>query len=177
MVCFTACALMAQSAWHHGHMPDRQDSDREVLTSLPRSRPVRRSAKRGDREDSSASAKDGAAAPTTTTAAPKRTAKPRAANAKAPAASTKPRTTNETSRPAGAPPKPANAAHRPSVAPRRKVPPAGYAAPDSRAEAADASAAIELVSTAIQAANELAQIGLTVGRQTLRTMIDRLPKP
>ena len=35
----------------------------------------------------------------------------------------------------------------------------------------------ELVTTAIQAAGELAQIGLTVGGQVLRRAVDRLPKP
>ena len=62
-------------------------------------------------------------------------------------------------------------------APRRKVPAAGYAAPSSRADEPPASAGAELISTTIQAAAELAQIGLTVGRQTLQSMLDRLPKP
>ncbi|HYM57446.1 MAG TPA: hypothetical protein VES79_05735 [Solirubrobacteraceae bacterium] len=35
----------------------------------------------------------------------------------------------------------------------------------------------ELVTTAIQAAGELAQIGLTVGGQIIRRAVDRLPKP
>ena len=35
----------------------------------------------------------------------------------------------------------------------------------------------ELVTTAIQAAGELAQIGLTVGGQVLRRAVNRLPKP
>jgi hypothetical protein len=63
------------------------------------------------------------------------------------------------------------------VAPRRKVPAAGYAAPETRGDAPTGSAGAELISTTIQAAAELAQIGLTVGRQTLRSMLDRLPKP
>ena len=54
-------------------MPERPDSDREVLTSLPRSRPVRRSAKRGDRP-----AADGAASASSKPVAPR---KPRAAKA------------------------------------------------------------------------------------------------
>ncbi|MDQ3723743.1 MAG: hypothetical protein M3376_11955, partial [Actinomycetota bacterium] len=69
-------------------------------------------------------------------------------------------------------------AERPRVPPQRKVPAAGYAAPDAGAgEATPGSAGAELIFTVIQAAIELAQIGLTVGRQTLQSMLDRLPKP
>jgi hypothetical protein len=35
----------------------------------------------------------------------------------------------------------------------------------------------ELVTTAIQAAGELAQIGISVGSQLLKRTLDRLPKP
>jgi hypothetical protein len=110
---------------------DRQDSDREVLTSLPRTRPVRRSDKR-------AKAPRKASAPKTQ--APKATAD-------------------------GA------------TAPPRKIPPAGYAAPTSQAPEDPVSASAELIATAIQAAGELTQIGYAVGRQTLRSMLDRLPRP
>jgi hypothetical protein len=123
---------------------ERPDGDREVLTSLPRSRPVRRSAKRGERGDAKASAKPAAR--------------------RAPAAKKKAA-------------KPTPAAQRPRPAPKRTVPPAGYAAPASRADDAQASGAADVLTTTIQAAAELAQIGLTVGRQTLRSMLDRLPKP
>jgi hypothetical protein len=61
--------------------------------------------------------------------------------------------------------------------PRRKIPPAGYAAPTSQAPEDPVSASAELVATAIQAAGELTQIGYAVGRQTLRSMLDRLPRP
>jgi hypothetical protein len=117
---------MTQSACHDAHVPEPTDSEREVLTSLPRSRPVRRSTKRPDR-------------PATETVAAK-------------------------------PPPPRDA-------PRRKVPAAGYAAPDGRAGEPTASAGAELINTTIQAAVELAQIGLAVGRQTLQSLLDRLPKP
>jgi len=143
---------------------DRQDSDREVLTSLPRTRPVRRSAKRGDRADvkaGTASTPSRRAAATKPKAA-KPAPKPRAAAVKA-------------KRPATAAAKP-KTSERPATAPRRKVPPAGYAAPTSHEHEGGAGTA-DLLSTTIQAAAELAQIGLTVGRQTLQSMIDRLPKP
>ena len=143
---------MTQSACHDAHVPERPDSDREVLTSLPRSRPVRRSSKRGERPS--------AARPSAKPVAPR---KPRAAKAAKP-----------TPTPAAeAPARPV----RPPVAPQRKIPAAGYAAPDTRDRDPAGSPATELVTTAIQAAAELAQIGMTVGRQTLQSMLERLPKP
>ena len=127
-----------------------------MLTSLPRSRPVRRSAKRGERAPAAEPAK-----------------KPAATRAKQPASASAARA----AKPA-APTGPAAPAAEPSrTPPRRKVPAAGYALPNTRADEPPASAGAELISTAIQAAGELAQIGLTVGRQTLQSMLDRLPKP
>ena len=159
-------------------MAKGQDSDREVLTSLPRSRPVRRSAKRGERPDPQNGAK----------ANPRRAAaKPRSAKATtAGAAKTTARTAKTTAAGSGpsaaraAKPKPRAArtnAERPRAAPTRKVPPAGYAAPTSRPQDPPSSGTAELISTTIQAAGELAQIGMTVARQTLQSMVDRLPKP
>jgi hypothetical protein len=148
---------LTQSACHDAHVPERPDSDREVLTSLPRSRPVRRSSKRGERPGV-----DGAARPSAKPVAPRR---PRAAKAAA-KPQAQPRST-----PAAEPPE------HPRVAPQRKIPAAGYAAPDARGSDSTASPVAALVTTTIQAAGELAQIGMTVGRQTLQSMIERLPKP
>ncbi|HVL31259.1 MAG TPA: hypothetical protein VM299_03430 [Solirubrobacteraceae bacterium] len=127
-------------------MADRPDSDREVLTSLPRSRPARRSDKRARRP------------------APDRPA------GGAPAAAATPR--------ASAPPKaaPKAASRRPRTAPRRSIPPAGYAAPPPDAHDGPPRPP-DLVGTAVQAAGELARIGFAVGRQTLRSVLDRLPRP
>ena len=36
---------------------------------------------------------------------------------------------------------------------------------------------VELVTTAVQAAGELAQVGLAIGGQILKRAVDRLPKP
>jgi len=152
---------MARSACHHAHVPKRQDPDREVLASLPRSRPVRRSAKRADRPATGAAAR--------ASAKPVAPRKPRAAKAAPKTAAPKPA--------ASKPAKPAPKAERQRVPPQRKVPAAGYAAPDARGGEPSASPGAELISTTIQAAAELAQIGLTVGRQTLKSMLDRLPKP
>lgn len=136
-----------------------------MLTSLPRSRPVRRSAKRGERAPAAG------ATGTVTKPPAARARKPAAAAAAKPATATAKKPSATAKQPAAA------AAEPPRSAPRRKVPAAGYAAPNTRADAPPASAGAELISTTIQAAAELAQIGLAVGRQTLQSMLDRLPKP
>jgi hypothetical protein len=161
---------------------DRQDFDREVLTSLPRSRPVRRSAKRSASPGARATGQAGAA-----TAAKPGAAKTgaRAAKRKPAAARARPAAKAPPTRAASGATKTATktateartSAEPPHVAPKRKVPPAGYAVPSSRADHPAASGAAELIGTTLQAAAELAQIGLTVGRQTLQSMVDRLPKP
>ncbi len=138
-----------------------------MLTSLPRSRPVRRSAKRAARPDPATA--DVMAKPAAKARKP--AAKPKIAVAAA-AATAKPKA-------AARPPRRPRAVvdDGPRQAPPRKIPPAGYASPTSNATAGDQSAAADLIGTALQAAGELAQIGVALGRQTLRSMIDRLPKP
>lgn len=118
-----------------------EDPKPDVLSSLPRSRPQRRSAKRD---------------------APKPAAK------KAPAAKRAP---------AG---KQAPAARKPAPKPRvhaapRRIPPAGFEPPRD-AEDRPAPSGVELVGTAIQAAGELAQIGLAVGGQALRSALGRISR-
>jgi hypothetical protein len=161
---------------------ERQDSDREVLTSLPRSRPVRRSAKRGARPDATNGAKASAktpprrAAPGSARAKKAATAATGAGAAKAASPRAAKPDATRAARPASKTTRAASDRAR-STPPKRKVPPAGYAAPTSRAEEPVTSGTAELISTTIQATAELAQIGLTVGRQTLQSMLDRLPKP
>ncbi len=55
------------------------------------------------------------------------------------------------------------------------MPAAGYAAPASGADEHE-SAVADLVTTTLQAAQELAQIGMDVGRAAVRSMLDRLPR-
>ena len=79
-----------------------------------------------------------------------------------------------------APPPPeatAPPADEPRTPPKRKVPAAGYAAPSGRDGDAEVSPMADLVTTTVAAANELAQIGMEVGRAALRSFLDRLPKP
>ena len=73
------------------------------------------------------------------------------------------------SRPAAAPAKPRTAAKEKAPA----VPPAGYATPtdDDRPRGTD------LVGTAVQAAGELAQIGIAAGGRAVKSAIQRLPRP
>lgn len=153
-----------------------------MLTSLPRTRPVRRSAKRGDRANAVSAPPHGAAPAKPRKAKARATAKapatkkavPKAAANATPRATAKPRARTT---PEASPGATADGAEGAGTTPRRKVPPAGYAAPSGRGDGGGGSGTADLLSTTIQAAAELAQIGLTVGRQTLQSMLDRLPKP
>ena len=147
-------------------MSDKPDEE-SVLGSLPDTRPTRFGAERRQR--------DGATA-TKVKATPKAPRKTAAAKPKPKAA-----------------PKPAaarSAAAKPKPAPARKPRPVRAGAPalaESTERARSAEPArepanappkgTELVTTAIQAAGELAQIGLAVGGQVLKRAVERLQKP
>ena len=118
-----------------------EDQTPEVLTSLPKTRPQRRSAKR-EAARANGAAKKPAVRKTTAAARPKAKAAPKA----------KPK-----------------AAAGPKAAPRPKLPPAGFASPQG--DTPSAPSATELVGTAIQAAGELAQIGAAVGKQALKSAL------
>ena len=129
------------------------DGERDVFGSLPNARPRRRSAKRdpaGGKAKAAPSAPAGAK-----TAAAKPKAKPR------------PRTTTK----ASAAPKPRATAG----ATASKIPPAGYATPRPDDDGVPRGAA--LVTTAVQAAGELAHIGLAAGGRALKSALERLPRP
>lgn len=153
------------------HMaPD--DSSPDVLSSLPRSRPQRRSTKRDAGRAKASGA--GAEAPAGTTS--KRTgagkaktaAKPRAATRAKAAA--KPKTTAKpraTAKPRRAAPPKARASGE------VRIPPAGFA-PPREDTGRSAPSGTELVGTVVQAAGELAQIGAAVGGQALKSVLGRL---
>jgi hypothetical protein len=172
--------------------PGSNGNDRDVLTSLPRTRPARRSAKR-DRpargatppaapdaagaSDTPARAKATAAAkpkPSATPSAqrPKRAASAGARKTKASGGRAKPAAANR----GGARTRPArtNSPTAIPTAPESAVPPAGYATSPAGGGGPDPFA---LVSTAFQAAGEIAQIGATLWTQAVRSAINRLPKP
>jgi hypothetical protein len=133
------------------------DGERDVFGSLPNARPQRRSAKR-DRAGGTAKAAAPAPAKAKATAAKPKSAKPTAAK---PKAKPKPRAT---------------AKAKPSAAaPASKIPPSGYATPRSSDDGVPRGA--DLVTTAVQAAGELAHIGLAAGGRALKSALERLPRP
>ena len=65
----------------------------------------------------------------------------------------------------------------PASAPRRPpltIPPAGYATPHTDD---DAPSGADLVTIAVQAAGELAHIGIAAGGRALKSALQRLPRP
>jgi hypothetical protein len=116
----------------------------EVLGSLPRTRPHRRSQKRPARPPHAEPAAAKPSAAKTGPAKP-RTAKPRAAGPQ-------PARLRQPAQPAGSPP-----------GPRIRHP-----APSNGSD---------VLGTAVQAAAELAEIGLTVGGRAIRGAVARLPRP
>ena len=154
------------------------NGDRDVFGSLPNTRPQRRSARR-DR----AGAKAKPAAP--------RSRPPRRARRRA-AAEPKPRRWRPSPPLARSPrPSPLRQARRAAGQARRsgeargrgrspsrqrsQIPPAGYATPRDDDDGVPHGA--ELVTTAVQAAGELAQIGLAAGGRALKSALGRLPRP
>ena len=157
-----------------GAKPARKAKAAGRGTTAGRAKPTPRAkpAGRAKAADTPATAKPGSAAagrakPRTTAAA---RAKPRATAARPrPAAQAKA---------AAAPKAPAAAAAAPAARSERgrqaeEIPAAGYAT--ERGDGRPGTG--ELVTTAFQAVGELAQIGVTVGGQALRSALSRLPRP
>jgi outer membrane biosynthesis protein TonB len=137
-------------------MTEKTD-DESVLGSLPATRPTRFG---GERRKSA----NGKSA-TATKAKPKAAPKPRAV------AKPKPKPA-PAARPAHGP-RPVRAG-APSLAESTERARTAEPAPESTTSPPSGT---ELVTTAIQAAGELAQIGLAVGGQVLKRAVDKLPKP
>jgi hypothetical protein len=126
----------------------------DVMSSLPRTRPQRPSRRRasGRAGDTKAKPTPSAAAKPAATKASRARAKPSA----------------KARRAASARPKPQGV--RPSAATQAasKPPPKRPPSPPS---------GTDLVGTAVQAAGELAQLGLTLGTRALRDAVKRIPRP
>jgi hypothetical protein len=154
-------------------------ADREVFASLPNSRPTRRSAKRdrGPRGRGAGAAADGPTKPARAAAeaAPKGQAKPAAkaapkTNARAARTTAKQGAARSTAKEAAG----RASAKRGAAAKASPIPPAGYATPHADD---DGPRGADLVATAVQAAGELAHIGLAAGGRALKAALQRLPRP
>jgi hypothetical protein len=140
--------------------PSGGGGDRDVFGSLPNARPQRRSARR---DRSAAKVKPAATGPAEAAAKPRAAAKAKpAARAKA---ATAPKAKTAARAPAATPPRPSSP----------QIPPAGYATPRTDDDGVPRGA--DLVTTAVQAAGELAQIGLAAGGRALKSALERLPRP
>ena len=158
--------------------------DRDVFGSLPNARPQRRSARR---DRSTAKAKPAATGPAEAAEAaanPKPAARAKAATSAKPkpAARAEPAARAAAATPATPAARAARAAQAKSAAketpPRAgaaHIPPAGYATP--RADDDGVPRGADLVTTVVQAAGELAQIGLAAGGRALKSALGRLPRP
>lgn len=155
-------------------MTEKSD-DESVLGSLPATRPTRFGRERPKRDGGGTATAAKSTRPKAATK-PKAAARPTAGKAKpAPGAS-------GTARPATSKPRAAPEPHRPR--PVRAGSPSladsterARTAEPPRESTTSPPRGTELVTTAIQAAGELAQIGLAVGGQVLRRAVDKLPRP
>ena len=138
-----------------------KNGSKSVMGNLPSTRPARIGRRRESGDGEAATPRASA-----TPAKPKPKAKPAAAKAKPAAVKPKP----VAAQPASPKPRavrsgsPALKAAKDKQPPRRPVPPSP-------------PRGTELVTTAVQAAGELAQIGLTLGGQAVKRAVKRLPKP
>ena len=162
------------------------NGDRDVFGSLPNTRPQRRSARRdraGAKAKPTASAGDGEGRSPPLGKADGAGEARRAAAAK-PTPLLRPSPPLARSPPASSPPGEARrsgeargrgSSGRAAPTRRSKIPPAGYATPRDDDDGVPHGA--ELVTTAVQAAGELAQIGLAAGGRALKSALGRLPRP
>jgi hypothetical protein len=138
-----------------------KNGSKSVMGNLPSTRPARIGRRResGDGEPAQARA-------SATPAKPKPKAKPAAAKAKPVAAKAK----LVAAQPASQRPRAVRSGSPALKAAKDKQPPRRPAPPSP-------PRGTELVTTAVQAAGELAQIGFTLGGQAVKRAVRRLPKP
>jgi hypothetical protein len=172
----------------------------EVLSALPRTRPHRRSDKRAGKPEAegngapkeaaeakapakraASTAGKPAKAKTPTTTAKKAPAKK--APAKAPATRATPPQPTAVTPPEPAAQAPPRSARPPRARPKhhserlRQPPQPAGTPPKPRSRKPVPATGADIVGTAVQAAAELAEIGLTVSARALRNAVSKLPKP
>ena len=149
--------------------------EESVLGSLPATRPNRLGRARDGAKPAKPVSQEAIADVAQAAAKPK----PRAAAKPKPKAAAKPKP-KAAARPKpkpAAPVAPRTAAGGPTPV-RPATPSLGEDVPtDAQRPSGTPQSGTELVTTVVQAAGELAQIGFTVGGQILRRAVDRLPKP
>ncbi len=150
-------------------MSDKSDEE-SVLGSLPATRPTRFGA---ERRKSGGGGTATATKAKPKTAAAKSATRAAAAKQKAAASEPKVKAKPRTASPPSHKPRPVRAG-APSLAESTQRARTAEPPPESKTSPPSGT---ELVTTAIQAAGELAQIGIAVGGQVLRRAVDRLPKP
>ena len=143
-------------------MSERPPSD--VMSALPRTRPHRRSQKR---KPAPASNADGSPTKAKAKAKANAEAKPQATSR------AKPATKTTRSRPAK--PRAASQPRRPSRL-QQPAQPEGTP-PNPRSRRPLPATGTEIVGTAVQAAAELAEIGLSMSARVVRNAVARLPRP
>ena len=133
-------------------MTDRNSSSSDVLSALPHRRPHRRSDKRAARPAVAKTADPGSQPAAATSRAKPKATSTEPATKPTPATRPAPKRLRQPAQPAGAPPSPRSRASVPSTG-------------------------ADVIGTAVHAAAELAEIGLTAGARALRNAVARLPKP
>ena len=145
-----------------------KDASKSVMGNLPSTRPARIGRRREGGDGEAATPAKPKATAAKATAKPKPKAKPAAAKPKAAAARPKATTANK--------PRAVRSGSPALKAAKDKKQAAG-APPRRKPQPAQPPRGTELVTTAVQAAGELAQIGLTLGGQAVKRAVRRLPKP
>ena len=145
---------------------------KSVMGNLPSTRPARIGRRREGEDGEAATPKATATKPTASASKSKATA------SKPKASASKPKATASKTRAAAEP----KAASKPravrSGSPGLKAAKDKKAArPPRKAQPSTPPKGTELVTTAVQAAGELAQIGLTLGGRAVKRAVRRLPKP